>query len=69
MVTAPVLAAPAFAATVTTTVPDFEPFAFAGTAIQDASVFADHEQPVSVSTVNVTTPPFADTAVLAGVTS
>lgn len=68
IVTAPVRAAPGFAATVTTTEPLRLPLAFAGRVSHAALLAADHEHPVNVSTVIVTAPPFADTAVFAGVT-
>jgi hypothetical protein len=57
-----------FAETIATTDPDRVLAVFGGSVIHDASAAAAHEQPVNVSTVRVTAPPFADTVVLAGVT-
>jgi hypothetical protein len=68
IVTLPTRGPPALAATVTTITADRVPLALGGTVIHGASVLVDHEQPVSVSTVIETAPPFADTAVFAGVT-
>jgi hypothetical protein len=60
--------APAFAATLSVTVPERLLDAAPEMATHDAALAADHVQPVSVSTANATVPPFAETVVLAGVT-
>ena len=66
--TLPERSAAAFGATFSETVADRFPDPFDATVIQAAWLAADHEQPASVSTVTSTGPPFADTAVFAGVT-
>jgi hypothetical protein len=69
MVTVPVRAdKPMFLPTVKISVPERVPDEAAGTAIHGAALVADHAQPVSVSTVTVIAPPFADTVALAGET-
>jgi hypothetical protein len=44
------------------------PLALAGSAIQGTWLSAAHAQPVSVPIATLTSPPFAETVVLAGVT-
>ncbi len=55
-------------ATCSATVPERLLAAVAGTAIQDAALTANQLQPVSVSTVIVTSPPSAEIVVFAGPT-
>jgi hypothetical protein len=67
-VTLPLRAAPSFATTVTVIAPARVPVEFGGTTSHGESLAADHEHPVSVSTLIDTAPPFADTVVFAGET-
>ena len=57
-----------FAATVSASVLERLPLAFAGSAIHATWLVTVQAQPVSVSIVTLTSPPFAETAVFAGVT-
>jgi hypothetical protein len=59
---------PGFFEIVIVNAPERLPVALAGMAIHDAALTADHVQPVSVSIVSVTVPPFAETAEFAGAT-
>jgi hypothetical protein len=69
IVTAPLRATvPVLAATVIVSVRDALPLAFAGSEIQAAGLAAVHAQPVRVSTVKVTSPPFGETVEFVGVT-
>ena len=69
IVTSPVRAAvPVFAATVSASVLERLPAAFAGSAIHATWLIPVHAQPVSVSIATLTSPPLAETVVFAGVT-
>jgi hypothetical protein len=57
-----------FLATPSATVPERLLEAVAGTVIHAAALAADHAQPVSVSTVSISVPPFAETAAFVGET-
>jgi len=57
-----------FRATVNVTVAERSPFALAGGAIHDTALVIVHAQPVRVSMATRSSPPFAETAVFAGVT-
>jgi hypothetical protein len=73
-VSGPIVTTPArgvvavFAPTVSVSVVDRLPLAFAGSTIQAAWLVAAQAQPLSVSTATLTSPPFAETAVFASVT-
>jgi hypothetical protein len=70
MVTAPVRdTVPVCGATVRVTTADRLPLATAGAVIHDAWLATVHWQPVSVSIVTSTCPPFAETDVFGGVTA
>ena len=57
-----------FAATVSVSVLERLPLAFAGSAIHATWLIPAQAQPVSVSIATLTSSPFAETVVLAGVT-
>ena len=57
-----------FAATVSTSALERLPLAVAGNAIHGAWLVTVQAQPVSVSIAALTSPPFAETVVFAGVT-
>jgi len=59
---------PEFAATVNVSVPEALPLAFPGSEIQTTGLPAVHAQPVSVSMVTLTSPPFGETVAFTGVT-
>jgi len=69
IVTVPVRAAvPVCAATVSVSVPEPSPLALAGSVIHATGLTPVHAQPVGASIATVTSPPFAETAVFAGMT-